>query len=163
MGYYADGHQCSGVLQPRETVTLAASGIIVTSTLSTPLTVYADGIPLIWERSDLPKSTSVFQTATSSSTFFPTSTSPPASSMDHSGPSGLTEGAKIGVGVGVPLGALAIGAAVFFFFLRRHRKQRMNHTQPSEIYVRPSGPAELPSKSPRSELASPATVRHELA
>lgn len=65
--------------------------------------------------------------------------------------------------VGVPLGAFAIGAAVFFFFLQRHRKQRMNHTQPSEIYVRHSGPAELPSKSPRSELASPSTVRHELA
>ncbi|KAG2021840.1 hypothetical protein GB937_004388 [Aspergillus fischeri] len=165
MGYYANGHQCSGVLPAKEKVTLAASGIIITSTLSTPLTVYADGIPLIWERSDLPKSTSVFQstTSTSSSTFFLTSTSPPASPMDHSGPSGLTEGAKIGIGVGVPLGALAIGAGVYFYILRRHHNQRIDHTQPLGIYVRHSGLAELSSKSPRSELASAATVRHELA
>lgn len=33
MGYYACGHQCSGVLPAKGTVTLAASGITVTSTL----------------------------------------------------------------------------------------------------------------------------------
>jgi hypothetical protein len=160
MGYYASGHQCSGVLPAKETVTLAASGIIVTSTLSTPETVYADGIPLIWDESDLPQSTSAFQTSASG----PTSTSPPASSMDRSGSSGLTEGAKIGIGVGVPLGAIAIGAVVFFYILRRHRKRKKNPTQPlSQVYVRQSKPAELSSSGPRSELESPSTVRHELA
>ncbi|GIJ91774.1 hypothetical protein Asppvi_010747 [Aspergillus pseudoviridinutans] len=164
MGYYAGGHQCSGVLAAKETVTLAASGIIVTSTLSTPLTVYADGIPLIWDESDLPKSASASQTSTSSSSLGPTSTSPPASSMDQSGSSGLAEGAKIGIGVGVPLGAIAIGAGVFFYFLRRHRKRRMNRTQPvSQVYVRQSKPAELSSSGARSELESPSMVRHELA
>jgi hypothetical protein len=164
MAYYAGGHQCSGVLPAKETVTLAASGIIVTSTLSTPLTVYADGIPLIWDKSDLPKSISVSQTSTSSSSYGPTSTSPPASSMDHSGSSGLAEGAKIGIGVGVPLGALAIGAVVFFYILRRLRKRKMNRTQPvSEMYARHSKPVELPSSNPRSELESPSMVRHELA
>jgi hypothetical protein len=164
MGYYAGGHQCSGVLPAKETIAMAASGIIVTSVLSTPMTVDADGIPLIWEESDLPKSTSVFQRATSSSSLSPTSTSHPASSMDHSGQSGLAEGAKIGIGVGVPLGAVTIGAVVFFHILRRRRKRKMNRTQPlSQVYVRQSKPAELSSSGPRSELESPFTVRYELA
>jgi hypothetical protein len=124
MGYHAGGHHCSGVLPAKETVTLAASGIIVTSTLLTPVTVYADRIPLIWDASDLPKSTSAFQTSTSSPASGPSSTSPPASSMDRSRSSGLAEGAKIGIGVGVPLGALAIGAIVFFYILRRHQKRK---------------------------------------
>ncbi|PKX88758.1 uncharacterized protein P174DRAFT_397707 [Aspergillus novofumigatus IBT 16806] len=164
MSHYAGGHQCSGVLPAKETVAMAASGIIVTSVLSTPVTVYADGIPLIWEASDLPKSTSVLQRGTSSSSFGPTSTSPLASSMAHSGQSGLAEGAKIGIGVGVPLGALTIGAVVFFDILRRHRKGKINQSQPlSQEYVRQSEPAELSSSGPRSELESPFTVRHELA
>ncbi|PKX90458.1 uncharacterized protein P174DRAFT_396030 [Aspergillus novofumigatus IBT 16806] len=123
----------------KETVTLAASGIIATSTLPTPLTVYADRIPLIWEASDLPKSTSVLQTSTSSS-FDSTSTLPQQVRWGHSGQSGLEQG-KDRDWSKCSSSAFAVGAGVFFYILRRHRERRMNHTRPlSEMYVRPSGP-----------------------
>ncbi|KAL4888085.1 hypothetical protein BDV59DRAFT_149826 [Aspergillus ambiguus] len=169
MSFYAGGHECSQVISAKETITLARSGVVVTSSLATPITVYADGIPLIWEKSDLPK------TASASTTPLSTQTSTqPATAHIKSG--GLSEGAKIGIGIGVPLGAIAIGVAIFFYFFKRHtRAKEEPHTEiyaslqdcgtPSELPTKEnSGPSELASSEDRSEL--PVKVQapvHELA
>ncbi|GAB0138776.1 hypothetical protein EsDP_00006999 [Epichloe bromicola] len=54
-----------------------------------------------------------------------TSTSPPAASTAEP-PSNDGQAAKIGAGVGVPVGVIAIGGIVAFFLLRR-RRQKKNH------------------------------------
>ncbi|KAI4156725.1 MAG: hypothetical protein LQ340_000039 [Diploschistes diacapsis] len=43
---------------------------------------------------------------------------------DQSGDSGLSTGAKIGIGVGVPLGVLLLAAIAAFFFLRRRKSKQ---------------------------------------
>ncbi|KAJ5604813.1 hypothetical protein N7510_009967 [Penicillium lagena] len=185
MNFYSQNHECSQVLSAKDTITVAATGVAVLSTLTTPITIYADGIPLIWEKSDLPKTTSAATTPLSTP---PLSTSPlstqtltaasatatNSSNNDKSG--GLSKGAKIGIGIGIPVGAIAIGVAIFFYFLNRHKRHKeelraMTYASPrgretlSEIATKEhSELSELPRKEDRSELplTTPNLV-HELS
>ena len=175
MSFYATDHQCREVISAKETVTIGVSGVVVTSTLATPITVYADGIPLIWEESDLPKTTSASTTPLSTQTS--TATGGTASSSPNKNTNGgLSEGAKIGIGIGIPVAAIAIGVAIFFHFLSRHKTAKEEPL--AELYDasrdrRPltelatkenSKPFELASRADRPELPSNTTTHvHELA
>lgn len=171
MSFYATDHQCREVLSEKATITIGMSGVVVTSTLATPITVYADGIPLIWEKSDLPKTTSSSTTPSSTQTSTATGAT---GNNNRSG--GLSQGAKIGIGIGIPMAAIAIGVAIFFYFLKRHKTAK--EEPHAETYDSPRGrgelselatkensePFELGSRGDRSELPSnTATHVHELA
>jgi hypothetical protein len=175
MSFYSENHECSQVISGKDTITIATSGVVVTSTLATPITVYADGIPLIWEKSDLPETTSASRTSLSTRTSTVASATATNSPNDNRG-GGLSKGAKIGIGVGIPLAAIAIGVAIFFYFLKRHGSPK---EEPSaEMYAPPrghgslselatkenSGPSELANREDRPELPSDTTTHvHELA
>ncbi|KAL4895329.1 hypothetical protein BDV59DRAFT_153665 [Aspergillus ambiguus] len=175
MNFYSENHQCSQVISAKDTITVATSGVVITSTLATPITVYADGVPLIWEKSDLPESTSASRTPLStqiSTLARATATNSPNDSRND----GLSEGAKIGIGIGIPLAAIMIGVAIFFYFLKRHKSVKKEPG--AEIYTPPrghgalaelatkenSGPSELANREDRSELPSDTPTRaYELA
>ncbi|KAJ5193993.1 hypothetical protein N7491_001326 [Penicillium cf. griseofulvum] len=175
MSFYATDHQCREVISEKATITIGMSGVVVTSTLETPITVYADGIPLIWEKSDLPKTTSASTTSLSTQTSTAAgATGSSSSNNNRSG--GLSEGAKIGIGIGIPMAAIAIGVAIFFYFLNRHKTAK--EEPHAEIYDSPRGrgvlselaakensqPFELGSRGDRSELPSNTQTHvHELA
>ncbi|KAJ6179369.1 hypothetical protein N7519_009830 [Penicillium mononematosum] len=175
MSFYATDHQCREVLSEKDTITIGMSGVVVTSTLATSITIYADGIPLIWEKSDLPKTTSASTTPLSTQTS--TATGAAASNSPNNNRSGgLSEGAKIGIGIGIPMAAIAIGVATFFYFLKRHKTAK--EEPHAEIYDSPRGrgalselatkensePFELASRGDRSELPSNTPTHvHELA
>lgn len=153
MSFYASGHQCSAVLPAQATITFSDSGVVTTSTLATALSVYADGIPLIWDASDLPIPTST----SSSSTVQPTSatsssiTAPQTSATNLSGNSGLSQGAKIGIGIGVPLAAILLGIGIFFYFLRRRQEIKQEP-------LTQAGVSELPEYKAPSELPADRTI-----
>ncbi|KMU81752.1 hypothetical protein CISG_02770 [Coccidioides immitis RMSCC 3703] len=52
LSYYAKNHQCRRILSESATLTFSHAGVVKTTVLDTTLSVYADGIPLIWESSD---------------------------------------------------------------------------------------------------------------
>jgi hypothetical protein len=172
MSFYATGHQCREVLSEKDTITIETSGVVVTSTLATPITVYADGIPLMWEKSDLPKTTSASTTPLSTQTSTATGATG-SNSPNNNRSGGLSEGAKIGIGIGIPMAAIAIGVAIFFYFLRRHKAAK--EEPHAELYDSPRGPSELATKEnsepfelgsrgDRSELPSNTLTHvHELA
>ncbi|KAJ5606189.1 hypothetical protein N7510_008970 [Penicillium lagena] len=180
MSYGGSGHQCTQALSAKDTLTLSSSGVVIASALSTSVTVYADGIPILWEKSDLPKANSATATATSSTTSATSSTTSATSSTtsrsstslslssgeisshksgSSSGGSnggGLSEGAKIGIGIGIPVAVIVIGAAIFFFFLRKKRSENTSpHRRPLVSELPPSEPSELTSegRAPLPEMA----------
>jgi hypothetical protein len=159
MSFYGNGHQCSGVLPAKAPITLSDSGVVTTSTLATPLSVYADGIPLIWDESDLPKITSpkitnVSSTGQSTSATSSSTPGPQTSATHSSRKSGLSQGAQIGIGIGVPLAAILIGVGIFFYFLGRRRRGK-HEPLPQADVSQHKGLSELPTTT--------ATALHELS
>ncbi|EED13340.1 hypothetical protein TSTA_058290 [Talaromyces stipitatus ATCC 10500] len=136
MSFYSNYHECSQVISARDTITIATSGVVVTSTLATPITVYADGVPLIWEKSDIPETTSASITPLSTQTSAVTSATATNSPNDNRS-GGLSQRAKIGIGIGIPFAAIAIGVAIFFCFLKRHKKAKDERS--AEIHISPRG------------------------
>jgi Eukaryotic aspartyl protease len=59
----------------------------------------------------------------------PNNTTSPAAATSSTSPSGLTTGAKIGIGVGVPLGVIALLAVGAVFVFRHRRQPRNNNTE----------------------------------
>ncbi|KAJ5807873.1 hypothetical protein N7474_009142, partial [Penicillium riverlandense] len=170
MNFYSENHECSQVLSAKDTITIAKAGVAIESILTTPITVYADGIPLIWDKSDLPSTTSASTTPLSTQTSTAASaTATNPSNNNQNG--GLSEGAKIGIGIGVPVAAIAIGAAIFFYFLKRNK--RAKEEPRAEVYATPrsrgtlseiaskenSEPSELARREDRSELPSSTPTR----
>ncbi|KUJ17572.1 uncharacterized protein LY89DRAFT_57489 [Mollisia scopiformis] len=121
------------------------------------------------------KSSKTTSTANTSPTQTPSATSNPGSS-------GLSTGAKAGIGVGAALGGLAILLLIAFFILKRRKKAKAR-TEPYELmennmsgrtqedkknYVgaQPVPPAEMPATVPqnwRPEMEGSPATRPELA
>ena len=97
-----------------------------------------DGVPILWQSSDLsvfsqasagPTTialTSVTNTATKtpqvpSAASVPSNTSTATHDLQSSGSSGLSTGAKAGLGVGIPVAVIACLALGFLLFRRRRR------------------------------------------
>lgn len=95
--------------------------------------------------------------ASSTASVKPTGTDHQTSSTN----SGLSTGAKAGIGVGVAIGGLAVIFIAACFFLRRRKQGRKEAPE----YSQPSLLSELPQSSPPSELPGehkPALPRVEL-
>lgn len=77
--------------------------------------LYANAVSIRWQSTDFPQATATTSSETTSTSL------PEIPTYKHSG---LTTGAKAGIGVGVTLGViLALGGALGFFYLRRKRRE----------------------------------------
>lgn len=96
-----------------------------------------DGIPILWQASDsavLARATIVSSSPAATSSMTPTAsastTDPPSQSS-----SGLSTGAKIGLGVGIPVAVIALLAMGFLLWRRRRKTQSQHELQ----NVQPTG------------------------
>lgn len=118
--------QCSSEVPAGKEITYAIrdeqQSWITTSTSYTTATqawgVHIDGYNIA------PPTTSSSTTSSTSETSSTTG-APPATNTPES-PSGLSTGAKAGIGVGAALGALALVALIVFIFVHRKRKSASN-------------------------------------
>lgn len=107
-----------------------------TITASPDYTIYGDGMPVWWQSSDLAAfAAATGQPTTSTATTLPSSSSPHSASIltgslsPTPGPNGLTTGAKIGMGIGIPLAVIVIGVIGFIFYVRSRGKARVKHSE----------------------------------
>jgi hypothetical protein len=106
-------------------------GDIRTTTVDKESTIQGDGIPIWWQSSDSSVlAAAVAQTSAgfsgSSQTLSTPTPSPnqsPGATVEQDTDSGLSNGAKIGLGVGIPTVVL-IGLTIAFIFFRRRRAKR---------------------------------------
>jgi predicted lipid-binding transport protein (Tim44 family) len=66
--------------------------------------------------------------------------------------SGLSTGAKAGIGIGAALGALALLGLIIFLFMRRRKKQQQQAPYEAAAYEAPR-PQEMDGESPRVEMS----------
>lgn len=96
----------------------------------TSVASFTVGMPMVqvvWREADLP---ATMKSEPSSTTAVATETNASAlSSVDTAG-GGLSDGAKVGIAVGVPLGAVIVLMSIaLFVFVRRHRRRRAANTE----------------------------------
>jgi len=110
-------------------ITLSDNGVTSTSVanVESPGGVNAMGIRMVYQSTDLSSSASTktpaSNTATTTSAPSSTKSSPPTSSATSS-PSGLSTGAKVAIGVVIPLVVLAVLAGLFFWWRRRSQRYK---------------------------------------
>lgn len=154
------------------------------TTLSSAEAIQGDGIPILWQSSDL----SILEAATTATVSFTSqapasilrsslaSTMPSntrvASPASAAAASGLSTGAKIGLGVGISLGAIMIlllGVCIWFLHRNISRSNKMQGSLGSNHEARTAkvaegqgqrGPAELVATDRQGEIsAQPAAVQ----
>ncbi|EFW18370.1 hypothetical protein D8B26_005165 [Coccidioides posadasii str. Silveira] len=155
LSYYAKNHQCRRVLSESATLTFSDAGVVKTTVLDTTLSVYADGIPLIWESSD--RLSIAEPTPPHGATTQHTASQPISTTSDSSLPSrvGLSQGAKIGIGVGVSGSVILIAAVIFFLFLRRAYRKTMPMETPVPVPISQyKVHTELPLQERKAELSA---------
>jgi len=169
---YGDTGQCTSPLIPGQVVRFATSVSNATGYTTSTSTVQSSS-----QAYAIPVNGWIFAESTNGGAAGPTSPGSQSEPTSGSTDSGLSTGAKVGIGVGVPLGAIAlglIGAALFFARRRRatELKQELppsyapkegmysqygpaaaSHHQGSH-YPQQSGPYEIQSASPPTELPS---------
>ena len=102
----------------------ATSHSVLTTAPRLSVTVQAQVINIMYATSDKSVLAAASSSAASKTTTVPP---PPASSSPSSGgggSSGLSTGAKIGIGVAIPLAFIAFALALFLFFRRRGKRSR---------------------------------------
>jgi hypothetical protein len=117
---------------------------------SEPYFVIGDGIPVWWQASDLENLSEAPATLTSTSSsptstitssvlgILPTQTTNilPTQSQhrvaDTSNNGGLSTGAKISIGILVPLFVIALVAAIVVYFIRKRMQERSKQTEPTD-------------------------------
>ncbi|UNI20837.1 hypothetical protein JDV02_006887 [Purpureocillium takamizusanense] len=113
-------------------VTSERSGTTTTRavTMTGKAGVNAYGLRMVYQASDLPKSTTAGQT--SATRTGETGAATETGGDDHPGDdgAGLSMGAKVAIGVGIPLVAIAILVGAFFFIRKRRRHARQD---PNEL------------------------------
>jgi hypothetical protein len=90
-----------------------------------------------WQSSDL----KLFSTPTGSSASTTTQIGPTPTILPTTSPSyhGLSSGAKIGIGLGIPLAVMAIGLVAFFIYFLRRRGDRVPKSElPAPLYKGPA-------------------------
>ncbi|KAJ4986950.1 hypothetical protein SVAN01_07491 [Stagonosporopsis vannaccii] len=81
----------------------------------------------------------------------------------NSDSTGLSTGAKVGLGVGIPLGVIGLAAIAAFFWLRRRRTAKPSSSTPSEVITsNVNGNGDMSSYQQTATKRQEATVyRHE--
>ncbi|KAF4632029.1 hypothetical protein G7Y89_g6106 [Cudoniella acicularis] len=141
-----------------------------TTTVDISYNIYGDGIPILWQSTDL----AIFAAATASTT--PTispiisqssSTSTQQTSTSSTLPNsptitpisdGLSSGSKIGIGIGIPLAVIAIGLVAFFIYIRRRRRDVASRAIGNELQETQACKGlipELPNTSGIHEMQAP--------
>jgi hypothetical protein len=168
MSYSGGNHICTSSLFPGATLIVKTGGAFFTSTVTAGTSVIADGIPILWEQEQISISSSATAPSTSTSvvTSFTTTTE-----IFDSTDRGFSHAGKIGVGVGVPIGVIAIGCILGFWFYRQHQgrntaalTEQGSNTIPaiSELAGKYNTGYELQSSSAPQELSSEGPVARNL-
>ncbi|KUJ21984.1 uncharacterized protein LY89DRAFT_778329 [Mollisia scopiformis] len=127
--------------------------------------IWGSGIPVWWEESDSTLFTSGPPTTSSTPTTPPTNTAtvPPP---NPTYPSGLSSGAKIGIGIGIPLALLIFGIVGFVCFRRFRVRRRVESAQPEQQDAFMPNPELQQAFMPKPELhgePAPRAPAQELA
>ncbi|KAH7092479.1 hypothetical protein FB567DRAFT_576852 [Paraphoma chrysanthemicola] len=140
--YYENGPQCFSAVSQEQLITYYSyslvdnewrSGKVSTLALGTSTIVKGDGIPIFWQQSDsavLARASTLTRKLQASSllaTPGPSSVAPSTSPTLADTPAppshGLSTGAKIGLGVGIPMAIIALLAIGFLVWRRRRNQQ----------------------------------------
>ncbi|KAF2786803.1 hypothetical protein K505DRAFT_422178 [Melanomma pulvis-pyrius CBS 109.77] len=148
MSYTIASRECraqisSAVVIKCDGVVLEATSSVIVQSRTREYWAVASAVQLRFQATDLPTQTSTPTTSEASRSPPPTGTTVPA-------PKGLTTGAKIGVGVAVPL--VAIGIAILAYIIWRRRRS-------SNTIPKTKGTA---TKEPLYELPGTRAPAHEL-
>ncbi|KAN0113234.1 hypothetical protein V8E51_006185 [Hyaloscypha variabilis] len=183
------GHQCITTVSTGAELVYVSNSVsdnvlvldtpATTTVTSSAYTVWGDGIPVWWQSSDLAAFTEPPKTTASSSSTIPTTStnrassstatstssggSTPTSSLKPNYSSGLSSGAKIAVGVTIPVVVIAVVLGIFLFFRRRGKRgAKARHDNiGGEERKYPNDRGELGTEGALSELET-RTPCHEL-
>lgn len=131
----------------------------------TSVASFTVGMPMVqvvWRETDLP---ATMKSRSSLTTVVATETNASAHPSVDTAATGLPNGAKVGVAVGVPLGAvIVLMSLAFFVFVRRHRHRMAANTEnrhelpdagtPQQEQYQMHQNGELPAFSPLAEMSS---------
>ncbi|KAJ4994097.1 superoxide dismutase copper chaperone [Stagonosporopsis vannaccii] len=124
------------------TCTSVGTSIVIGETTTTfepdVLTLYAPTVMVAWQNSDIARWKTALPTSTSTDTGSLADTSAPSS--------GLSTGAKAGIGVGCAVVAIVALAGLLLFFRRRSQKKRRNAIQTISMTPKESLPQPVPFK-----------------
>ncbi|KUJ13118.1 uncharacterized protein LY89DRAFT_785617 [Mollisia scopiformis] len=112
----------------------APSTTTITETATSANWILGDGIAVWWQSSDLKAFAAATGTSSTPTQSTGTQSTSTATHSVTSTPSshGLSSGAKIGIGIGIPLGVIALGLIGFFVYFRRRRRNPIPQTEPQE-------------------------------